>query len=130
MPDGGHVDTRAIQAHLETAVKAVRDFAEVEGWTSWVQWLEQALDVARMEDPPQHYHQDLLLRSTPLEACRLLATASHAWAFGGMGWWNDQFPEKHTGPAFDSVTATLYEAVLAAILGASNAAATSAGTGD
>jgi hypothetical protein len=127
--DGSYVSLSVTQARLESAIRAAYDFAQVEGWTSWAEWLGKALEAAGTEDPPQPYHQDLLLPSTPRDASRLLATASQAWVFGGMGWWNDQYPEQHTAAAFDAVTAALYDAVLAGIVGAANAAATAAGAG-
>ena len=114
------------EERLKRSVAAAREFAEVEGWTSWAEWLGKALEMAESENARQPYHQDLLLASTPLEVARLLASASQAWVFGGMGWWNDQGPTVHDTRAFDEVTEALYEAVLDAIVEAANAAARSA----
>ena len=54
-----------------------------------------------------------------LEARQLLATASHAWVFGGMGSWNDV--ALTDDERYKPVTAELFEAVLEAVVAATNA---------
>jgi hypothetical protein len=88
---------------------------------SWENTFRDARSVLTSPVPEIPCHPDLLPEGYTLEARRLLAAASCAWVFGGMGSWNDValIDEERYKP----VTAELFEAVLEAVVAATNEAA-------
>jgi hypothetical protein len=58
----------------------------------------------------------------PLAARQLVAAATRAWVFGGMGSWNDVwFANPALVQRYKALTPALFEAVLSAIVDGANA---------
>lgn len=111
------------QADLLAALREVRDFASLIDFEPWPQRFNEAVAFA---DPvatptpttwfdafPEHGFAD--------DSKRLLAIASRAWVFGGMGWWGDRiFDDVKIGEERDRLGALLYAALLRACAAAVN----------
>ena len=110
-------DVSARDRELRAAIVKARDFAVRAGnLDNWVGIFDDALAA-------DGSGSDLLLPPVgyPPDARLLLAMASTAWVFGGMGSWNDLgFADEETNAAYERVTRRLYRAVLTAIAAAVN----------
>jgi hypothetical protein len=106
-----------VMKDLEAALTAAGTLAEEAGLVHWADWFAQALSLLYDPAPTIPYHPDLLPASLQSPYCRqLLASASKAWVFGGMGSWNDD------GLPYDPITYKLFDAVMRAIIAATNLA--------
>jgi len=106
-------DVSRASAELRDALEAIRDFACSEA-SDWVAWFDKALDCLRSDRPPP-YHADMLPAVGYARAARrLLAAASQAWVFGGMGSWNDIGVEKPQQARYNACSERLYRAVVGA----------------
>jgi hypothetical protein len=85
---------------------------------SWEKTFRDARSVLASAAPEIPYHPDLLPAGSTLDARQLLGTASHAWVFGGMGSWNDV--ALTDDPRYKPVTAELFEAMIEAVVAATN----------
>lgn len=119
IPSPEQDDVSQAAAELRGALEAIRDFARGEA-SDWVAWFDKALDCLNSDrDIP--YHPDLLPSVGYRRAARrLLASASQAWVFGGMGSWNDIGVEKPKQPQYDACSGRLYRAVIGACCVATN----------
>jgi hypothetical protein len=113
-----HDAARRLDAALDAAVALVGGRQHFESWEKTFRDARSVLSSASPEIP---YHPDLLPEGYFLEARRLLAAASHAWVFGGMGSWNDV--ALLDDERYKPVTAELFEAVLESVVAATNAPA-------
>jgi hypothetical protein len=116
-------DIAGARARLAIALKRAGAFALRHGLNDWADWFSDALELAETDDPAPPYHPDMLPAigfSKP--ARRLLAMATGAWVFGGMGSWNDSigFAPGEDQRSYDEVSATLYAAMLEAFAAAVN----------
>lgn len=112
--------SRSIEAArglLVEALVAIEDFAREHELGFWADYFAKARDLQGAG-----YLLDLLPSRGYGEAAeRLVAMASQAWVFGGMGSWNDLgFPDAAENDRYQAVTARLYEAVLGSIVAAVN----------
>ena len=98
-PDVADADRRLRGAIAGSAANARRD-----GHDAWVAYFEAALATDALDEL-------LLAPSAPLEARRLSGLVGAAWAFGGMGSWNDVADDE----------AGLYDALVVAQVAAVNA---------
>jgi hypothetical protein len=73
-------------AALDAALTDAREFARRAGEPDWA---NQFTDAIETDDDRPSYQPDLMDPAFPGEARRLIAKASRAWVFGGMGSWND-----------------------------------------
>lgn len=111
-------DLAQAQDDLRQALHAVKAFAEEQaGLDNWVDWFGRALN-GRDE---LAYHADMLPESFDRSARTLIAMASRAWVFGGMGSWNDLWFEGDA-ERYKRLTHRLYDAVLTAFLAGVNSA--------
>lgn len=97
-------------------------FAAAQDQRSWAELFgraREAADDATAASAPADRHQ--WATTTTPEAVRLLDCASRSWVFGGMGSWNDVGVDSDAWADYEEVTARLYEAVLTAVLAATNA---------
>jgi hypothetical protein len=114
------------EAHirLEQALRDIRDFAVARQSEFFVRCFDAAL--ASLTDHCQRngYHSDLYPEGTlSMTSTALLDAAQPAWVFGGMGSWNDQYfgnTFENTPQEYARVSTQLYDAVLHAILAATN----------
>jgi hypothetical protein len=118
---------------LEAAAKRLRAALEAAAslaagrpyFENWVRVFRDARALLESASPSVPYHPDLLPpEGYGLESWRLLAAASRAWVFGGMGSWNDVAMDDE--PSYEPVTRELFDAVLDAVLAATNNRAESA----
>jgi hypothetical protein len=80
-PDVGQANSA-----LDRALTDARDFARRIDGADWAGQFDQAISLT--DDRPP-YQPDLMDPNFPDAARRLIAKASRAWVFGGMGSWND-----------------------------------------
>ena len=109
-----------LAAVLDEAVRFVAGRPHFEDWERTFRGARDRLAASMPEVP---HHPDLLPAGARAEGpLRLLASSSAAWVFGGMGSWNDlSFDGEEE--RYRAVTAELLEAVLDAVLAATNAPA-------
>jgi hypothetical protein len=116
-------DIAGARARLAVALKRAGAFALRHGLNDWADWFADALELGETDDPAPPYHQDMLpAMGFAKPARRLLAMATGAWVFGGMGSWNDSigFAPGEEQRSYDEVSATLYAAMLEAFAAAVN----------
>lgn len=108
---------------LRTALRETAEFARGDqALADFAESFDEARAIGDSDDPRAPYHDDMLPSvGYSLEARRLLAMATGAWVFGGMGSWNDVFiPEPERADEYRTVTAQLYRAVIDGISDAAN----------
>ncbi|MFP5351474.1 MAG: hypothetical protein ACLGIB_02805 [Actinomycetota bacterium] len=105
---------------LLAALEEIRLFAIDQGMDEWAEWFEQAIQLARSDDPEIPYHPDAIPSDASLERRRVAAAAFQAWVFGGMGSWNDKYL---TDPAAVQRDGVVSERLYGAILGCLDAVA-------
>lgn len=105
--------------HLREALGAAREFAVSQGLAEWRDAFGAALEGRAPAEPDD---LDLLPEAAyPTESRGLVATASRAWVFGGMGSWNDlSFGDPDVRARYEQVSEGLYRSVLAALVAATN----------
>jgi hypothetical protein len=79
-------DLAAARAALDAALSAAREFARRVELPEWAEQFGEAIET---EDDRPPYLPDMMAADFPDDARRLIAKASKAWVFGGMGSWND-----------------------------------------
>jgi hypothetical protein len=112
----------ATHAALAAALGLAADFAGAQGAGSLARTLDGARGLGHSPHPEPAYHPDMLPScGVPLPRVRLLARASAAPVFGGMGSWNDMtFADDRSQRAYDEISRQLFAAVMAAFLAAVN----------
>ncbi len=95
-------------------------FARAHRLSPWSDFFAEAQELAEQEQPEIPYHPDLLPQDTDSLRRRILASASKAYVFGGMGSWNDMAFDGETGVEYASITGSLYAGVMTAIDAAAN----------
>jgi hypothetical protein len=112
---------------LERALVAAEDFARRDRYlAAFASSFVEARDLLHAYEPVIPYHDDLVPASCDVGARRLLAAASRAWVFGGMGSWNDvYFEDEAARKAYSDLSHELYGALTSAIVVAANS-----GSGD
>lgn len=113
-----------VKVRLYNAISSVEQFARKPGVNLgfWADHFTKALRLLESEEPVLPYHSDLLpATGFSNEAKQILAAASQAYVFGGMGSWNDLgFEKPEENNEYEEVTQTLYQAVKMSALLASN----------
>lgn len=113
-----------VKVRLRAAISLAKQFARRSKMdlSFWADHFSRALDLLDSEEPSVHYHSDLLpITGFSKEAKQILAAASQAYVFGGMGSWNDLgFETPEINKEYQEVTKTLYQAVKMSALMASN----------
>lgn len=106
---------------LRAALEAAIRFAQAAGTGGWPDFFTRALDSLQTRSKPKN-NPLLPPAGFPPAAHHLLTAADAAWAFGGMGSWNDLvFDDDRTQQDYEQVTKPLYDGVMGAILTAANA---------
>ena len=96
-------------------------FARAQDETHWAEYFERALLSPEAGDPIDAGWTRSHASTRPI-AHRLLAMASSAWAFGGMGSWNDLgFATTEANDEYEAVSRDLYAAIMDAVVAAVNA---------
>jgi hypothetical protein len=105
-----------LERALTSAISLVDGRAHYEFWESV---FRDAYSLLSSPSPQLPYYHELLAPARNLVARQLLAAASRAWVFGGMGSWNDVGIVDE--PEYDRTTRALYSAVFDGVLAAANA---------
>jgi hypothetical protein len=99
---------------------AIRAFAVEQDLADWATEFGAALALRDATDAELPY-PDVFPDSHPPEARHVAAMAARAWVFGGMGSWNDLgFESTEVRARYDQLSASLYSAVLRALVDATN----------
>jgi hypothetical protein len=106
---------------LTTALQRAARFARAHDLDHWAAIFEAAIGLDHAGDPVPPYHPDMF-PSTAFGRGprRLLAMATRAMVFGGMGSWNDLGFEDADAQAYDEISDELLAAVLGAFVAAVN----------
>jgi hypothetical protein len=117
-----HMSVADASRSLNRSLTRIRQFAEVSGHVEWVDLFAAAGGVLAGKTDPDDAHSRLLAEPTP-DVNRLLGAAATAWAFGGLGSWNDlDFSNDDDAEVnYNRVTSEHYQASLTAIDAATNA---------
>jgi hypothetical protein len=108
---------RRLEAALEASVSLVAGRRHFDYWENTFRHAKECLSSPAPVIP---FHPDLLPSAGySLDARRLLAAAASAWVFGGMGSWNDV--NLVDDADYKSITKELFEAVMQAVVAATNA---------
>lgn len=116
-------DLAVAAAGLLGALGAILQFALQKHLSNWADFFQKAMPRLGSDAPAAGYYYEALVpdQDYSLEARRILYTAASAWAFGGMGSWNDQyFEDPKDNQVYDEVSARLYDAINSAIVAAVN----------
>jgi len=117
-------DLSQAKNQLAAGILTAQEFAlrpEVD-MSNFADCFSSALRMLDSSQPVGAYHPDLLPpEGYSLEARQVLASATRAYVFGGMGSWNDMgFSDPGVNQKYEEITKELFEAVKIAILMASN----------
>lgn len=118
-----HYNLEDIRTELESNISKVALFASNNNLSFWADFFSKSLKKLGSEKPNEDfYHTDLIINDNyGLAVQQLLFAAGSAWAFGGMGSWNDAwFENKETYKEYENLTAKLYDIVCQAIVAATN----------
>lgn len=113
-------DLNVVGVRLRQALVDIEQFARENGEANWAQIFKAAQSELDTGETPRI--GDMLPEDGGYsdEARRLLAASSGAWVFGGMGSWNDIVFSGEAGADYDRLSAQLYDAVVAAVVAATN----------
>jgi len=113
-----------VKTRLGIAIQMAEQFARQAkvDLSFWSDHFSKASSLLNDEKATIPYHPDMLpVSGFSTEARQILAAASQAYVFGGMGSWNDLgFEEPAQQKEYQEVTKTLFQAVKMATLLASN----------
>jgi hypothetical protein len=115
--------TNVVQAMdaLETALRRAVAFAREHDLDEWAAVFEAALGMDHATDPQPPFHPDMFPSAAfGRPSRRLLAMATRAYVFGGMGSWNDLAFQRDDAEAYEEVSGQLLAAVLAAFVAVVN----------
>lgn len=110
---------------LRSALDAICDFSRIHA----KRWFENSFEPARqqLDAVPLDFEKSYVGPAIPVkyyneECLKLLLAAQKAWAFGGMGSWNDLYWEdKEIVKTYDELSAQLFDCINDAIVTAVNA---------
>jgi len=118
-PPGNMADAAEL---LKAALTRASAFASDQGIDEWAALFDAALKLGDGPDPVPPYHPDMFPPTAyGRPARRLLAMATRADVFGGMGSWNDLgFDPGEPTREYEAISAELYGAVAAGFVAAVN----------
>lgn len=117
------VDLVPVAAELQDALEAITRFSHGAGLDFWAEFFQKAAARLAADEPAAGFHNEALVPpgDYDLQAQRVLFTAGSAWAFGGMGTWNDVYiPNPVENDDYDKVSKRLYDAFNKAVVAAVN----------
>jgi hypothetical protein len=106
---------------LAAILVSAEAFAAEHDLSTWADWFRDASQLGQTSDAQAPYHPDMLPAAgfEPF-ARQLLAMATRAWVFGGMGSWNDLGYADLDNESYSTITRELYAAVLGAFVAVVN----------
>jgi hypothetical protein len=122
LPEGPPRSVVEASTELVAALEAARSFALTNQLSGWAEWFAKAIVAAGAPDPEIPYNPDIAPGGwLALEQRQLLAAATQAWVFGGMGSWNDIWLEDESqAERMEQLTKQLYTAVMGALVAVTN----------
>lgn len=117
------IDQSMIRKRLNKTLTEIADFAFKHGLEYWGNRFESASKILDSDAPNEKYYNKELI---PLDnyskvAKQILFSAGSAWAFGGMGSWNDLgFESKKDNELYNNLSKRLYDDINQAIISATN----------
>ena len=108
---------------LIVALEKIERFARGQQLTTWAGLFADARILGEAEHPQPPSPPDMLPAvGFPAAARQLLAMATRAWVFGGMGSWNDlAFADQEEEDEYNLLSAELHSSVVGAFVAAVNA---------
>jgi hypothetical protein len=119
-------DLAATAAELYEALEDIIAFTLQQNLRNWTDFFQTAAARLNNDTPAAGYYNEALIPDGEygLHARQVLFTAGSAWAFGGMGSWNDQsFEKAEDNERFDNISARLYDAINRAVVASVNSPA-------
>ncbi|RPI87365.1 MAG: hypothetical protein EHM41_05265 [Chloroflexi bacterium] len=109
-------DIETAYQDLEISITEAKIFSE-KNKLGWENWFAEAIELLHNLAPVLPYHNDLLPPSNNnIRYRQLLAGATKAWVFGGMGSWNDiYFADAAQQKVYERISKSLYQAVCQSI---------------
>jgi len=117
------LDLAATANELYESLGAIIEFTVQQNLASWTDFFQKAAQRLNSDTPEAGYYNEALAPEGEysLHPRQLLYTAGSAWAFGGMGSWNDlSFEKAEDNERYNNVSARLYDAINRAIVAAVN----------
>lgn len=116
------IDLADVHGRFEHTLLEIHSFAQKQKVDNFAAWFRNGIDSLRSDSVSEKkYHKDLVPEGWySLEAERLLAAASNAWVFGGMGSWNDLLFEGEEKKVYDDLSARLYSVINESVVAAVN----------
>lgn len=117
-------DLKVVKEQLRHAIIQAEKFSrkpEVNA-NNWADWFSDAIALLDSINPKIPFHPDMLPdKGFSLGVRQIIASATQAYVFGGVGSWNDLVFEKpEIQEEYEKVTSKLYETVKYALVMASN----------
>ena len=117
------LDQNRVRAQLYDTLRELTEFTTKPNLETWRKQFESAIAILESDEPnEQYYHKDLIpVSNYSITAKQLLFAAGHAWAFGGMGSWNDlSFSSKEDNDLYEKLSGQLYYTIIEAVISAVN----------
>lgn len=120
--DVPHVNPADAMDRLVAALEKAQTFASSQDLDDWAAVFGAALQLGQATDPIPPFHPDMFPPAAFGRSARhLLAMATRAYVFGGMGSWNDlAMPSPSATDEHQQVSAELHDAVLMSFVAAVN----------
>jgi hypothetical protein len=116
-------DLAATVDELRTVLEGVAEFALRKNLGGWGEFFQKALARLNSDAPAAGFYNEALIPDGEygLQARQVFFAAGSAWAFGGMGSWNDMYFEKsEDNEQYGAVSARLYDSINRAIVASVN----------
>ena len=114
LPQSQASDLSSTRANLEVVLQQIKAFAQKHELDGFAGCFRKGLGALSSNNPISlTYHNDLLpTTGYNLDAKQLIAAASEAWVFGGMGSWNDlSFDNTIEHQEYERLSRELYAAI-------------------
>lgn len=116
-------DISETKAKLKKILTEISGFALRNELNEWNKHFNSASNILESKDPQRtYYYKDLIVsKNYPLIIQQILFAAGSAWAFGGMGSWNDLgFEKKEINEEYEKLSEKLYDCIIEGIICAVN----------
>jgi hypothetical protein len=120
--DVAHVNPADAMSRLVGAIENAQAFASSQDLDDRAAVFGAALQLGQAADPIPPFHPDMFpVAAFGRSARHLLAMATRAYVFGGMGSWNDlAMPSPSATDSYEQISAELHAAVLTSFVAAVN----------
>jgi hypothetical protein len=107
------IDLLSINRRLERILSDIRDFARKQKLDQFAACFQNGIDCLKSDKAMgKNYNKDIVPPGWySLQAEQLLAAASNAWVFGGMGSWNDLGFDGEENKIYEDLSSKLYSII-------------------